>query len=162
MREGDVMQGSLNELARSQGEALRIAEGLEYVPAGGVEGILPGPLDQLRITLGSKSFRFRGAEDGEGLIVDGGDLTPREMGEHGAMRRVDLSEAPTFKAAMNTEFCGFSEILAPDHIVIGVVLGFAAGYVVVCNWGDELRVLSKIPLELFLAENITVSPYRGP
>ncbi len=152
MLENNAVEGVLRTLGLSRGQALSAVDCLEYVPA--VEAPSHGRLDQLRVTLGQKRFRFRCASDGEEIAVDTDDIKPCHMEKHGVMRLRNLSHASEFRGIQFSTLREVSAAMTPNGTVIGLALEFGEGCLVVCNWGDELKVYHSVPLALFAAEAI--------
>lgn len=145
-------------LQQGIGQSLRAVEGLLYVSPG-LLNLSLDDLDQLRLILGSQAVRFRCSSDGETLTVDGSDLCPSNLGEYGELRRTDLSKEIIFSSFMNAPLRQI--LLLNSHEgrhTIGVTLEFGANSLVICNWGDELKVWNTIPESLFEDEGIQIKP----
>jgi len=157
MREVNSMEASAKALLQqSSGQLLRSVEGLFFVSLGESCSSWDN-LDQLRITLGSNAARFHCGSDGETLTVDGDDLRPCGLGEYGEMRRVDLSKESMFASHMKKSLRQTFLIKSHEgHSDIGFLLEFDAGLLVICNWGDDLKVWDKIPEPLFADEGIPI------
>ena len=149
---------STSSLRQSLGQLLRSVEGLFFVPSGASTLSLDN-LDQFQITLGSNSVRFRCNSDGETLSIDSGELCPKDLGEYGTLRRVDLSRDSKFDVLMNTPLQRILLVKSHDcKYVIGIILQFELCLLVICNWGDELKVWDRVPESLFAEEGIQIAP----
>jgi hypothetical protein len=149
---------SRSALRQSLGQLLGSIEGLFFVPSG-ASTLSMENLDQLRITLGPHSIRFRCASDGETLSIDGSELCPKDLGEYGTLRRADLSQTPRFGVFVNMPLRQF--FLVKSHggqYTIGLFLVFGSCSLLICNWGDELKVWDSVPEALFADEGIQVVP----
>ena len=138
------------------GQQLRQAEGLIYIPLAQAQPSLD-KINQLRLWIGENALRFRCDSDGETLLIDRHDFFEAPLGEYGELKRRDLGVTDLFRRLVNgfLEFC--HEIRQLDSQKrIGVFLGFSSGDLVICNWGDELRLWDKVPAELFTSERVTV------
>lgn len=126
------------------------------VPPGSHELPFDNP-DQFRIVLDSESVRFHCSGDGETLMVDGHELCPRDLGEYGELRLVDLSKQKRFDTLIGTPLRQISYLKSySGHYTIGFILEFDLGLLVICNWGDELKVWGEVPKALFADEGIQV------
>ncbi len=151
-------ESSRSALQQSPGQFLRSVEGLFFVRLGASTFSLDN-LHQLRITLDSNSVRFRCSSDGETLTVDLDGLCPSDLGEYGELRRADLSQDPMFRSLTNTQLRQVSLLKSyGKKYTIGVGLEFAGGSLVICNWGDELKVWKTVPDSLFANEGIDIVP----
>ena len=149
---------SKSALRQSLGQLLRSVEGLFFVPSGASTLSLDN-LDQLRITLGCNSIRFRCNSDGETLSIDGRELCPKDLGQYGALRHADLSQDPRFSVLVNMPLRQFFPVKSHDFTyIIGFILEFASRSLVICNWGDELKVWDRVPESLFADEGIQIVP----
>ena len=159
MREVSPMEdSSKSALRQSLGQLLRSVEGLFFVPSGASTLSLDN-LDQLRMTLGSNSIRFRCNSDGETLSIDGRELCPKDLGQYGALRRADLSQDREFVALVNMPLRQFFLVTSRDFTyTIGCLLDFSLCSLVICNWGDELKVWDRVPESLFSDEGIQIVP----
>lgn len=153
------MNGSSESvLQHALSQPLRSVEGLFFTSSGASTTSLDH-LDQLRITLGSSSFRFRCSSDGETLAVDESELCPSDLGEFGSLHKGDLSQDQIFSRFINSVLRKMFLLKSYEgKCVVGIILEFAAGLMVICNWGDELKVWDTVPNELFKDEGIQITP----
>ena len=132
-------------LQQSLGQLLRSVEGLFFVSSGASSLSLDN-LDQFRILIGSQAVRFRCSSDGETLAVDDNVLCPSDLGEYGELRRGDLSKELMFDSIINRLLRRTLLLKSHEGIyTIVYVLEFDTGSLVICNWGDELKVWDKVP-----------------
>jgi len=148
---------SLPVLQQLVGESLRTVEALVFMPPRETIPSLDN-LDQLRITIGTESIRFRCSSNGEEIAIDRDELTPCNLGEYGDMRQFDLTHHPLFAALTTAWLRQVSQIESHGcRYIIGYVFEFSEGSLVICNWGDELKVWPSIPQTLFADEKIQIT-----
>lgn len=151
------MKDQLRVLRKSLGRPFHTFEGLVYAAPGEMAFSLDN-LIQLRITCDSGHVSFRCGSDGETLIIDGSNLCPANLGEFGELRKTDLSHLPEFTRCLGTPLRQI--LLVKDsngQLPVGVVLEFAAELIVICNWGDELKIWDSIPESLFADEGLKLT-----
>lgn len=149
---------SINTLKQLNDQLLTSVEGLLFVSAGAEDSSLDN-LHQIRIIIGPQAVRLRCSSDGETLTVDGRDLSPRDLGEYGELRRADLSSEPMFGGLINRSLRRVLLTKSHNgHYHIGIMFDFDEKSLVICNWGDELKVWDKVPEPLFADEGILIEP----
>jgi len=143
---------------RSIGQSLEDVEGLFYVPSDESDVSMEN-LTELHVTLSSCNFRFRCSNDGETMTIDGSELSASNLGEYGEMRKVSLALNPKFIYLAHARITRvFLVKSCGEQYVIGVGLEFLAGLLIICNWGDELKIWDRAPETLFSDEGIRIVP----
>jgi len=141
------------------GNRLRSIEGLFFVPPG-EELTSIDNLDRLRITIGETPISFRCGSDGESVKIDQSNFYSFGMGEFGEMRKTDVTHDHNFAQFYGMKIENVQMLKSPNRDTpIGCMFEFHNGVLVVCNWGDDLKVWFRLPQDLLDAEGIQLVPW---
>ncbi|MEN6449058.1 MAG: hypothetical protein ABFC96_01080 [Thermoguttaceae bacterium] len=150
-------------LAAARGQRLNAVDGLVYTPAG-TDASACDHISQVMLTIGIVPFRFRCASDGETIdigVVD--QLISVDMGTCGRLQCCNLSEHARFEKVVTATLTQV-QVATREGRRIGIVLEFPSQCLVICNWGDDLRIWDHVPEALFVDDNVLVKPltdWRG-
>ena len=151
------MQTPLQILKTFADQTLRTVVGLFYVPPQ-IASLSIEQLSELKLTFDLGSLVFRCASDGESIMIEKKTLAPVDLGEFGELRTVNLNSTPPLAPLINGKLQTIHPVMSSnDQIPIGVKLTFSTGYIVICNWGDNLKIWDHVPEKLFKDDGIQVT-----
>ena len=113
-------------------------------------------LTRLRMSFGANAVSFRCGPTGEDLIIDRDRLESIDLGKFGRLVCKDLTSHPLFAVHVNTPLNRVCVLKSYERMVIGCILEFRDGAIVICNWGDELKVWRDVPVAMFSMEKVQI------